>query len=87
MMRSRIDLPRTTADAIKILEDGPKPSLIVNSGYGLQAWWLFDEPFVFKTPEDRLTASKLAGAWNEWYRLKALKFGWGLDSVSDLARV
>ena len=87
MMRSRIDLPRTTADAIKILEDGPKPSLVINSGYGLQAWWLFDEPFVFKTPEDRLTASKLAGAWNEWYRLKALKFGWGLDSVSDLARV
>lgn len=85
--RSRADLPRTTADAAKILADGPKPSLIINSGYGLQAWWLFEEPFIFESSGDRLFASKLAGAWNEWYRLKALNFGWGLDSVSDLARI
>ena len=85
--RSRADLPRTTTDAVKILADGPKPSLIINSGYGLQTWWLFEEPFIFKDSGDRLFASKLAGAWNEWYRLKALNFGWGLDSVSDLARI
>jgi putative DNA primase/helicase len=88
VMRSRADLPQTIEDALKIIEPGPfQPSIIIHSGYGLQAWWLFNEPWIFESPEDRLEASKLAGAWNEWYRVRALNYGWGLDSVSDLARV
>ncbi len=87
-MRSRADLPQTIPDALKILERSPyPPSVLVHSGYGLQAWWLFKEPWIFDSPEDKLEASKLAGAWNEWFRLYALQYGWGLDSVSDLARI
>ena len=85
--RSRADLPSTGEEARKVLADGPQPSLLIDSGYGLQAWWLFKKPWIFKDSNDRLSASRLAGAWNEWYRLKALNFGWGLDGVSDLARV
>lgn len=87
-MRSRSDLPPTVTDAMKILEQSSfAPSLLINSGYGLQAWWLFKEPWIFDGPEERLQASRLAGAWNEWFRLYALRYGWGLDCVSDLARV
>ena len=64
-----------------------EPTIIINSGHGIQAWWLFDKPWIFESDEDNPTAQKLAQSWNqEIYDLYA-ENGWTVDSVYDLARV
>lgn len=86
--RKRRDLPSNINEALMLVDDSPfPPTVIVGSGYGLQPWWLFKEPWLFNSQAEKLEASKLCGAWNEWFRIKALSKGWGLDGVSDLARV
>lgn len=81
-------LPRTVDEARTILDKLPfAPSLIVDSGHGLHAWWLFKEPWVFDTDEERLEAAKLAKGWVNVIRNAARSFGWEIDSVGDLARV
>ncbi|HAP39974.1 MAG TPA: hypothetical protein DCQ94_09470, partial [Nitrospira sp.] len=82
------NLPRTEADARKLLEEmGLPPSAIVHSGHGLQAWWLFREPWVFEDDADRDKAERLTKAWCDTFRAKAQARGWDADQVGDLPRV
>jgi len=81
-------LPRTADEARTILDKLPfAPSLVVDSGHGLHAWWLFKEPWVFDTDEKRLEAAKTAKGWVNVIRNAARSLGWEIDSVGDLARV
>lgn len=82
------NLPPTQADALSLLDDlGMKPSVVVDSGHGLQLWWLFREPWIFKNDADRAKAAALARQWGETIRVKAAARGWQVDSVSDLSRL
>ena len=55
------NLPPTCKDAMRIIEAIPlKPSLIVHSGHGLQAWWLFKELWVFENETEREEAQELS---------------------------
>ena len=82
------NLPPTQEDAIELLNSaGPPPSIIVHSGNGLQAWWLFYEFNATTSEEDRKKAARLASAWNGNLQKQASKRGWTVDSTHDLARV
>ena len=63
------------------------PTILVHSGHGLQAWWLFDEPFVFQDPAERREMQRLSVAWHE--RLKSVfgQRGWTIDATHDLSRI
>jgi len=63
------------------------PSILVHSGHGLQAWWLFKEPWIFDSASERMNAQKLAERWSATLKAHALRLGYDLDSVHDLARV
>ncbi len=81
-------LPRTIEEARAIIEKLPfPPSLIVDSGHGLQPWWVFKEPWTFDTDEERLQAAKVAKGWIETVRGAAQSLGFEVDSVGDLARI
>jgi len=81
-------LPRTLDEARTILEKLPlAPSMLVDSGHGLHAYWFFKEPWTFETDAERLVAAKTARGWVETVRNAAQAFGWDVDSVGDLARV
>jgi len=81
-------LPKTQEEARSILEKLPlAPSVLVDSGHGLHAYWLFKEPWAFETEEERLVAAKTARGWVETIRSAARSLGWDVDSVGDLARV
>lgn len=87
-MRGKTNLPPTIEDAEKIINAGRfEPSLVINSGYGLQAWWLFDKPWIFENKFEKDKAAALAQAWVRFYAQAASQHGWALDNVSDLARV
>lgn len=63
------------------------PSLVVNSGHGLQAYWLFPEVYAFSGPDDRKKLSKYSERFSGTIRAFAKTKGWTIDSVFDISRV
>ena len=63
------------------------PTILVNSGHGLQAWWLFERPWILSDHTERALAQSLS----QWWHLEILqlmqKEGWTVDATHDLARV
>lgn len=64
-----------------------KPSAVIDSGHGLQAWWFLDEPWVFESDEDRQRAYELSQRFSATLKLAAADKGWTVDSVFDIVRV
>jgi len=60
------------------------PSVVIDSGGGLQAHWLFREPWVFDGPDDREHAAALLRGWQSFIRSRTSH---AIDSTHDLARV
>src|SRR4051794_11613234 len=51
------DLPPTKAEGLVLIRQFPlQPTLVVDSGHGLQAWWLFKEPWIFGDEDERQKA-------------------------------
>lgn len=63
------------------------PSLVVESGDGLHAYWLFPECFIFGDAADREHAASLVRRWQQTIRSLAQHHGWRVDPSADLARV
>ncbi|MGE3809627.1 MAG: AAA family ATPase [Gemmataceae bacterium] len=82
-------LPRDVDEARKVIDALPlPPSLLVDSGHGLHAYWLFHEPWIFEPiEEDRKKAKSLAKGWHGLICAKAAALGWRFENVGDLARV
>lgn len=63
-----------------------EPTILVDSGYGLQAWWLFEGgPWRFRTYGEQRVAARAAAQWQKLLREKADRFG--MDYTHDLARI
>jgi hypothetical protein len=80
-------LPATIEDALKILPEQFPPTFVVRTGNGAHAWWLFREPLIFASDEERGEAANLALRWQSLLRLNASAHGWSFDRLADLARV
>jgi hypothetical protein len=70
--------------AVELAEQLAQPTIIVDSGYGVQAWWLFNEPWRFQTYGDQRLAARAGAQWQKLLRDQA---GFGLDFTHDLARI
>jgi hypothetical protein len=64
-----------------------RPSIVLLTGGGLHAWWLFDEPLVLTDEAERRGAAELVHRWQARLRAVLEEKGWALDSTHDLARV
>jgi hypothetical protein len=65
-----------------------EPTLLVASGYGLQAWWLFEDPWIFDSEGiQRERARQLVHAFQLALKAKAKDRGFKIDSTQDLARL
>ena len=74
-------------DALVFIDTLPiAPTLVIFSGHGVQALWLFDEPEVFETTDRREHVAGISRAFGQFAQGKARAIGVALDSVSDLAR-
>ena len=81
-------LPVTLEEATTVVDAMPfAPSVIVDSGHGLHGYWVFREPWVFESEEERLTAARIAEGWHALVCDTAAKSGWHLENLGDLARV
>lgn len=81
-------IPPTQEDAIKLLDELPMPaSIIIHSGNGLHAWWLFESPLIFTNDAQREAGKQLEQNWMDTIRAYAQRFGWDIDSTYDVSRV
>lgn len=62
-----------------------EPTVVVDSGYGVHAWWVLSEPWLFSTPKQREDAARLAAQWQAAARV--LNPGVLIDATHDLARI
>ena len=82
------NLPETVEEARELLNGLPfAPTIVVHSGHGLQAWWLFSSPWLFQSEEERYQAQALARWWHGKLAALSHERGWTLDATHDLARV
>lgn len=78
--------PPDQKTALAILDDLPaRPTIIIHSGNGLQAWWLWDKPWVFENKDEHARATQMSKAFGAQLAGAAGKYS--VDSVSDLSRV
>jgi hypothetical protein len=64
------------------------PTVVVMSGYGLQAWWLFEEPWLFASEDERTQAARLVHGFQAAMKAQGRERDWtGFDSTFDLARL
>ena len=81
----------TMEDALKLASSIVKPTIIVNSGYGIQPWWLFDEgvwTFLGKDGvEQQQHAARLVRSFQSALRKNAQDMGFTIDSTHDLSRL
>ena len=81
-------LPQTDDEALDFLEALPsKPSLILHTGGGLHAYWLFESPVWLQTDADRLAMTHLLQQFAHTLCQAGKAHGWTLDALRDLARV
>jgi hypothetical protein len=73
--------------ALALAECLAVPTIIVDSGYGIQAWWLFEEVWPFYTEDERDHAAKIVTGFQGALRAEAKKRGYSIDSTFDLARL
>lgn len=86
-VHGKVGLPPTKEDARKILPTDFPPTLIVDSGHGLQAFWLLKELWVLESEGERQRAEALSQRVHRWIEGRAAALGYTVDSVFDLARV
>lgn len=86
---SRENLPPTKEDALEFLNKAIPypPTIITDSGHGLHAFWVFKEPWIFETMDEKHRAKQLAKNLNRTVAREAARNGWTVDSTYDLARV
>jgi predicted P-loop ATPase len=82
------NLPPDVETALEFLRHAaPEPSLVVHSGHGLQVFWLFPEPFLIESDDERARISSLVRRWQTMLLGAARLHGWVIDSTHDLARI
>jgi len=81
-------LPPDEAAARGLIDRLPlRPSVVVTTGGGLHVYWVFDEPWVFDTDEERERAARLVASWQARVAAVAAESGWVIDATHDLTRV
>lgn len=74
----------TREEALELAHSIVEPTILIDSGHGLQAWWLFEEPWRFGTYGEQRLAARAAAQWQKLHRDSVR---WGIDYTHDLARI
>jgi len=80
-------LPQTIEEALSLVASSgvPKPTMVVHSGGGLYAYWLFDTPFVIADDVSRERIGQFLHSWYAKVKVAFEEAGYTLDKVTDLA--
>lgn len=88
-VHKKSNLPETLEEALELVEMsvvGP-PTIIVHTGNGIQAWWLFPQIVETRDKDTRKQIAQLERRMILSLKETAAEKGWDVDSTFDLARV
>lgn len=80
-------LPGSIDQALSLLPPEFPPSMVVHTGNGVHVWWLFREPWIFESAEERHAAATIVSRFHTLLRDNASQRGWTYERLADLARV
>jgi len=81
-------LPPTLEEALALAHSLPlPPTLVVHTGGGIHAHWLFKEPWELDEEDSHALAKQMLTRLQYTIQMAAKAKGWELDSTYDLARV
>lgn len=81
-------LPGSQADADRIMAQMPgDPTWYVRTGGGAHVYWLFHEPWVLESEDERNRAAACVRGWQTLAIDAAATMGFAVDSTHDLSRV
>ena len=84
----KLNLPKTHEEAWAIIEKLPhSPSAKVTTGGGFHLYWLFREPWVIESEEERIKAASLVKGWQKYIIGLSNEQGLAMDSTHDLPRI
>jgi hypothetical protein len=66
---------------------GCDPTHLVHTGNGVHAWWMFKEPWEFKSKEEADAAETMNNRVQETILKRCREKGWTIDKTHDLTRV
>ena len=84
---SKKPLPTSVEEALSLIPADLPPTIVVATGNGVHAWWLFQAPWVFQTAEERQEAAGLSARFQTLLQYKSTQRGWTFERLGDLARV
>jgi len=81
-------LPNLARDASNFLNELEiKPSMVINTGGGVHAYWLFNEPHHISSSNHYKHLEEASKSFQKFIIAEGRKKGWELDDTSDLARL
>ncbi len=82
-------LPESWEEATSFLNElSLPPTYLIDSGNGIHAVWLLDEPFHIGSEDDRKRISTISLGFGGYLIQEARnRYGWNLDNVQDIARM
>jgi hypothetical protein len=81
------NLPSSIDEALSVIPASLPPTIIIATGNGVHAWWLFKEPWIFVNDDERKEAATLIYRFQTLLQYNASQRGWAFDRLADLARV
>lgn len=85
---SKKELPASIDEALKFLKSlDKKPNLVVNTGGGLHAYWVFEKPYQIVDVRDREKCHYISKNFQDSIIARGNDYGWDLDNTADLARI
>lgn len=84
-----VQLPTDANEALKLIAEAklPPPTLLIGTGGGCHAHWLYTEPSMILTPEERAAEKMLSKAIQKRLSDTFKAHGYTLDGTADLTRV
>jgi hypothetical protein len=81
-------LPQNEEEALEFVAAFPlKPSIITNTGGGLQAFWLLKQPLVISEDTERTEVKKVSTRFQQYLIARGRERGWQFDSTPNLDRL
>jgi hypothetical protein len=81
------ELPKGLEDLETILSIGPDPSILIHSGHGVHAHWLYEEPKQLTNKTDRNKYSRFRKRAHAKYHKVQEDNGWTSEAVHDTTRI
>ena len=83
--RTKEEYPPDMEMLLRVIDDYlPTPSVLLETGGGLHAFWLFDTPILISSEADLKEAKALTQKWHNRMAHLGNSFGWHFDNVSSI---